>query len=173
MFLDRKGGESFTTPPTVEKKLRLRFNKNNLHFTTESLSVVNPETTPETIPDASGAAGGTELDSAELFIKPWNWVSTKNADGSVVTSKSPDKFVLTFTAPNSFGATTDCNGIGGNFEATGETVTFSNMISTMMFCEGSQESEFNSALSKVASYELNQNNELVLKLNDGGMMNFK
>src|SRR5690606_27260164 len=48
-----------------------------------------------------------------------------------------------------------CNGIGGSFEADGNSLRFKNMVGTMMACENmAQESAFLQALQTVQRYRI-------------------
>jgi len=94
-----------------------------------------------------------------LDQKKWVWVKNQ-------------KFTLTFKKPNTFSATTDCNGVGGEYTQKGNNITFTKMMSTLMYCEGSQESEFSKALSEIQSYHFTSKGELVfdLKSNTASMV---
>lgn len=107
-----------------------------------------------------------------LTDKSWSWVSTTYGDGTITPNQ--DKFVLTFKTDNTFTSTTDCNGLSGDYTANGSQVTLNNMISTMMFCEGSQENDYYNGLAAVESYSFNGKGELVFELKDDtGTMVFK
>jgi heat shock protein HslJ len=85
-----------------------------------------------------------------------------------------DKFKLTFTKPNRFSASTDCNGVGGEYIVTGNKIVFDKMMSTLMYCDNSQEGEFSKALGEVSSFHFTGKGELVLDLKyDSGSMLFK
>ncbi len=105
----------------------------------------------------------------KLTMKTWNWISTGLNDGTVVVPKVKDKFALTFKSDGTFSATTDCNGIGGNYVVKDSYIVFSQMISTLMYCEGSQEGEFRDFLNNTSNYSFTSKGELVLsqKLNTG------
>ena len=82
------------------------------------------------------------------------------------------RFALTFKSDKTFSATTDCNGVGGEYSLSGNKITFSNMISTMMYCDGSQEQDFVTMLNQVQSYMFTSKGELVLglKLDSGSVV---
>lgn len=90
-----------------------------------------------------------------LQMKTWSWAGN-------------DRFSISFTKDN-FSATTDCNGIGGEYDLNGNKISFKNMMSTLMYCEGSQENEFRQMLEKVKSYEFTSKGEMILDLGDGSM----
>lgn len=84
-----------------------------------------------------------------------------------------DKFVLKFNTDGTFSSTTDCNGIGGNYMVSGmNRVSLFDMVSTMMYCDGSMESEYNMMLSKVSSYSM-LDDSLELTVSDGSTLVFK
>lgn len=78
----------------------------------------------------------------------WIWSETYYGTGPDMEGLSPVKpkkegvFTLTFKKDGTFSGTTDCNGFGGNYTLDGMTIEFSSIMSTMMYCEGSQESEY-------------------------------
>ncbi len=128
-------------------------------------------TTPIVVDDFEGEADPSRM---TLGMKKWSWVRSEYNDGRVVTPKTADKFTLTFNTDGTFGASTDCNGVGGNYTAKDGTISFSQMISTLMYCEGSQESEFRDSLSNSTSYHFTSKGELVLGLKfDSGSVIFR
>jgi heat shock protein HslJ len=108
-----------------------------------------------------------------LTQKSWSWIQTVYNNDTEVKPRT-DKFVLTFTAPNTFSATTDCNTMGGQYTVKENTITFGAMFSTKMFCEGSQEDDFSKALGQAQSFHFTGKGELVFDLAyDSGSMIFK
>ncbi len=155
---------------------------------TEINNINNPTTTIDTeitIPkpelviniDEDNGNMGPGIFDMDLDTKTWTWISTTYSDGKIIKSKNLDKFKLTFKnneGGKTFSATTDCNGVGGEYIANGKSITFEKMISTLMYCEGSQEAEFSKALSQVSSYHFTDKGELVFDLKyDSGSMVFK
>ncbi|NTV44673.1 MAG: META domain-containing protein [Candidatus Yonathbacteria bacterium] len=120
--------------------------------------------------EACVASGGTTASS--LVGKKWMWVRTTYTDGQTVTPKKADTFGLTFDASGHVSVATDCNSMGGSYVTKGSTLTFSGMMSTLMYCEGSQESEFSAMLANVATFSLTSEGRLLLKLrnNEGEMV---
>ena len=45
--------------------------------------------------------------------------------------------------------TTDCNNFSGSYKVDGNQLTFGEFAATMMYCEGSQESDFLKSLGEV------------------------
>jgi|GEM_PF-1301994 len=115
----------------------------------------------------------TGTPATSLVGKTWMWTHTTYADGHMLTPKTPNRFGLTFGADGHVSITTDCNSMGGAYAVRGSTMTFSEMISTLMYCEGSQESDFSAMLGQVVSFAI-QNGELSLSLRGNvGVMVFK
>ena len=157
-YVDRKPGEPFTTNPSIGKSLVLRFDKNTNQF-------------GEVIQNFEGEANP---DMMKLNMKTWTWVKTVYNNDTVITPKLTNKFNLTFKN-NTFSASTDCNGVGGEYiETDNRQIIFTKMMSTDMFCEGSQETEFSKSLGEISSYYFTSKGELIFNLNmDSGTMIFK
>ncbi len=156
-YADRKPGEPFTTKPSVGKSIILKFDPMINQF-------------GEVVKDFEGEASPSVM---KLDMKTWVWVNTQYSDGKVITPKKTDAFKLTFKGKK-FSASTDCNGIGGEFSTNGPAITFDKMMSTLMYCEGSQENDFSKALSNASSYHFTSKGELVFDLKyDSGIMMFK
>jgi heat shock protein HslJ len=103
----------------------------------------------------------------------WTWVRTTYADGSVVVPKRAGVFRLTFGADGRVSVATDCNSMGGSYVAKGSTVTFSDMMSTLMYCEGSQEQAFSAMLGDVKEFHI-ADGTLSLVFGDGaGVMELR
>lgn len=142
-------------------------------------TMVPPPATPST-PPPSKPVGGTPAPkpapapaTVSLTTKSWVWTKTQYNDGTTVTSKKPNTFVVTFNTDKTFSLRTDCNGVGGTYAVQGNTLTLSNMVSTQMFCEGSQEQAVITMLTNIQSYMLTDNGTLVLLLRyDSGSMIF-
>ena len=118
--------------------------------------------------------GEADPKKMSLSMKKWIWQSALYNDGREVKPKRADVFTITFDGKGNFSATTDCNGVGGSYSATGEKLTFGQMMSTLMYCEASQESEFTTLLSNTDSYHFTSKGELVLNLKfDSGSVVFK
>ena len=77
---------------------------------------------------------------------------------------------------DSVGGNSSCNSTGGDYQVSGNKITFDALFSTMMYCmepEGvmDQESDFLSALSRAATFNIS-GNQLVIQLQDGGQLDF-
>lgn len=100
-----------------------------------------------------------------LQMKKWLWIKNIYNDKREVLPRS-DKFSITFDKL-SFSASTDCNGIGGEYVTKQNKMYFSAMVSTLMYCENSQENEFRQMLETTEAYELTSKGELVLYFTNG------
>lgn len=157
-YADRAVGESFAVPPSQGKSLVLKLDPTTLLF-----GIVAP--------NFEGEADPARM---TLGMQTWTWGSTLyNNDKKVVPAK-PKAFTLTFKNDGSFAATTDCNGIGGAYTVTGSRITFSKMVSTLMYCDGSQEDVFKNMLQETQTYLFTSKGELVLGLTlDSGSFIFR
>ncbi len=155
-YADRKPGESFTVQPSVGKSLWFKFDPATMQL-------------GEVVQNFEGEADTSKMN---LSMKTWNWVKTTYSDGKIVTPKK-NVFTLTFK-DNQFSVKTDCNGVTGEYKVNGTKITFDKMMSTLMYCEGSQESEFSKMIGEVSSYMFTSKGELVLEFKmDSGNMIFK
>jgi heat shock protein HslJ len=113
---------------------------------------------------------------SELINTQWVWVETVFATGTPTVPNQPEDFILTFSENNRFSANTDCNNMGGGYVGGTEgALTFSEMVSTLMACDGDiKEGVFSSQLAQVVSYRLTTDNlVLTLKSDDeNGEMKF-
>lgn len=143
-FADRKPEDSYSTPPSVGKSLYFKLDPDTMQFG----QVAN---------DFEGEADTSRMN---LGMKKWTWIDIVNSNEKYSIPK--DRFTITFKDKNIFSATTDCNGLGGNYETDGDNIIFKDMISTLMFCEGSIESKFSKLLSDAEKYEFNSKGELLI-----------
>lgn len=153
-YADRKPGEPFTTQPSIGKSISLKLNVNIGQFEVVTSPIVKAPTTPI---------------SDKLASKIWSWTGTTHGNGEATTPNRPDRFKLTFKG-NTFSASTDCNGVGGEYTVNGNKITFDKMMSTLMYCEGSQEGKFSQSLAEVTMFSFDQEGNLNLKTKDGVMV---
>jgi heat shock protein HslJ len=106
-----------------------------------------------------------EAGEQSALIATWKWV--KNEGESVLVPQQKDAFTITFATDSAASGTTDCNSFSGEYDVVADgSLSFGPQVSTMMFCEGSQESEFTESLRRVTSYAVSSD-ELVLVVGDG------
>ena len=157
-YADRAPGESFSIPPSVEKRLWLR-----LDPTTRQFGIGAPD-----------GAGEEEPSRMTLTMKTWHWIKAIDKDGREVVSPHSSAFTLTFTDAGTFAATTDCNSLSGTYAAHEGGLSFGPMAATKMYCEGSQEGAFATLLEQTQRYHFTTRGELVLGLpSDGGAVILK
>jgi heat shock protein HslJ len=161
-YADRNPGEPMTTAPSLGKSLYLLLDTNTMQF-------------GEVIMDFEGESNipNTSLDSRKLIGTKWYWVSTLRDDKVVSSPKRENIFGVSFKDDGTVSISTDCNNAGGNYLAEGNSLVFGSLVQTLMYCEGSQESEYISMINKVRNFEFNKKDQLVLGLDDGSVMVFK
>jgi heat shock protein HslJ len=122
----------------------------------------------------TGFEGEADPDRMTLDMTKWKWQKVLYNDGREIIPTKPDVFALTFNADKTFSASTDCNGVGGNYSVNQNLITFDNMVSTLMYCDGSQEAEFIALLQNTASFFFTSRGELILELKyDSGTVTFR
>ncbi|MCE9541858.1 META domain-containing protein [Candidatus Kaiserbacteria bacterium] len=152
-YADRAPGEPFTARPSMGKSMYLLFDAKSMQF-------------GEVVKDFEGEADPSRM---SLGMKTWNWISaTRGAEQ--LAPKKADVFTLTFGSDGSFTTTTDCNHMAGKYKAQSGEITFSEIISTQMYCEGSQESDFAALLSAALKYRFTSKGELVLETDTGSVV---
>lgn len=157
-FAERKQGESFDVSPSVGKSLWLLLDPKTMQF-------------GEVAQNFEGEADPAKM---TLDMKVWSWIRTSSNIKAVVEPNVSGKFTLSFKKDMTFSAKTDCNGVGGEYELSGNKIKFNKMMSTLMFCEGSQETVFTTMLREAQSYKFTSKGELILSLKtNGGEMLFK
>ncbi len=147
-YADRKPDESFATQPSVG--------------VTKYLKIVDGKLVEENI-------------LSQITNRKWVWVNTLMNNDTVTSPKKMDAFSITFNEDGSVTGTTDCNNFFGQYLVDGNKLSFGQFGSTMMACEGSQETEFLKNLGEIESYFINNtDNTLVLLIKyDSGSMIFK
>jgi heat shock protein HslJ len=125
-----------------------------------------------TMPDASLVSSST----SPFTDTQWVWTETSFATASSVEPNEPEDFIVTFAENNRFSANTDCNNVGGSYVGgTDGAIAFTDMVSTLMACEGDvKESAFVSQLGQVVSYRIDGTNLVLSMKSDGdnGEMQF-
>lgn len=160
-YADRKPTEPMTATPSVGKSLHLKYSTATQQF-------------GELVPEFEGEADPSVM---KLDMKKWTWISAgfqKDSD-DVLRPKQEGAFTLEFLEFGRFSATTDCNQMGGNYAlGADKAITFSEIVSTKKYCEGSQESEFAQLLTNTSHYHFTSRGELILDLKfDSGTVTFR
>ncbi len=157
-YADRKRGESFATPPSMGKSLYLLLDPKTMQF-------------GQVVQDFEGEADPARM---TLGMNTWRWISTTYNNDTQVKPRTAAKFTITFKNNGTFAATTDCNSVGGDYAVDGNKISFGKMMSTKMYCEGSQESEFVKMLGEIQSFFFTSKGELVFEFKfDSGSMIFR
>lgn len=169
-YADRAPGEPFSALPSVGKSVWLLLDPSTKQF-------------GEVEQNFEGEADPERM---TLDMKTWVWISALYNDGREIVPKQAGKFSLKFEdgekgaaagarMSGRFTATTDCNNMSGSYSATrqlssvtggssGGSLSFSSIISTKMFCEGSQEADFATLLQNTSGYHFTSRGELILDL---------
>ncbi len=151
-YADRAPGQSFTVPPSIGKSMWLRFDAETLQF-------------GEVVQNFEGEA---DPDRMTLGMKRWTWIKVMYDDGREEWPRQEAAFTLDLRDPGRFSATTDCNPLSGSYTAQDGRISFGEMASTRMHCEGSQEGEYVRLLTDVTGYAFTSRGELILTLRSGG-----
>lgn len=109
-----------------------------------------------------------------LTDQPWTWERALYNDGREIVPRTPQTFSITFAADGSFGVTTDCNMAGGSYLTEGNSLIMSEIFSTLMYCEGTQETEFIQLLENTSSFFFTDTGKLIFELKfDSGSVTFR
>ncbi len=121
----------------------------------------------------AGSVPAGDFDRAKDQV--WTWEKTVMGDGTTVLPKKAEAFTITFASDNKVSGTTDCNRFGGSYQVGSDGIlTLGSLVSTKMFCEGSQEEEFTTAVAKTGHYIIDEAGNLALLLSaDSGTIFFK
>ncbi|MCA9363205.1 META domain-containing protein [Candidatus Kaiserbacteria bacterium] len=156
-YVVRQDGEDFSVPPSEGKTLHLQVHEPDLHLIEVEVDFPG-ESNPELM---------------TLSMKEWTWVKTTYNNDTELAPNQTDTFKLNFSE-DTVAISTDCNSLSGNYTVEGNQITFGPMMSTRMFCEGSQEQEFAGMLMQVQSFFFTSKGELIFDLKfDSGSVVFR
>lgn len=153
-YATRNPGEPFTTRPSLGKSIWLLLDPKSM-------------TLGEVAQNFEGEADPARM---KLDMKAWNWVSTTYNDDTKIMPKDSTKFSLTLKTDGTFSSKTDCNTIGGKYTISGnQKIAFNQMVSTLMYCDGSQEHDYANMLGQVGAYHFTSRGQLIfdLKMDSG------
>ncbi len=155
-YAERALGEPMTARPSIGKSIWLKLDPQMMQF-------------GEVAQNFEGEADPSRM---TLGMKTWDWIQTMYNNDTTVTPLAVKKFTLTFKDGQTFSATTDCNGVGGDYAVNGNAIIFTNMLSTLMYCIDSQEQDYTKMLNQVQSYQFTSKGELIfdLKMDSGSMI---
>jgi heat shock protein HslJ len=157
-YADRAIDEPMTTSPSVGKSLRLILDIESMQFGEV----------------ANNFEGEADPQRMTLDMKTWVWQKAEYNDGRTIVPSTSGVFTLTLSNDGSVAIGTDCNNAGGDYTAAGGNITFTDIYATLMYCEGSQETEFLQLLGDTATFHFTSRGELVFGLKyDSGTVTFR
>jgi len=122
---------------------------------------------------AENPEGEADPSRMTLEMKTWVWISSLYNDGREILPKQSGKFTLLFEDGKIL-VTSDCNSGSTSYATASSTISFGPIVSTKMFCEGSQEKEFFTMIENSTSYHFTGKGELILDLKfDSGSVVFR
>lgn len=114
-----------------------------------------------------------EQTTAQLTSKPWTWLSLTRSSGQEIKPQQPDSFILSFETNSRFSSTTDCNGMAGIFSTENSKIYFSDVASTMMYCEGSKEQTYSQIFADARTFTITRDGILEIKLQNDSIARFR
>ena len=105
--------------------------------------------------------------SSPSLIGSWKLTSYSHADVLTPAVSGTDAG-LNFNDDGTLTGNSGCNGLGGNYKAEGDQVTFSDVVSTLMACDEArmaQEGAFHQVLTETATFNI-EGNTLTITNND-------
>ena len=108
--------------------------------------------------------GEVDVLASALQANSWIWQETQMNDDTIIKPKEAGSFTLTFDTEGRVSGQTDCNGFGGTYTVTDGVLEMGPFMMTKMFCEGSQEMEFQGMLDEPVTFMFTDAGELVLML---------
>lgn len=137
--------------------------------TQETVTEVATTTDSESATTTEMITTTSSSSTTPLTEKTWTWVKTTTGTTTTGTPKKDKAFTVTFTATGSLQGTTDCNKFLGTYTTSSNKISLSQLGSTKMYCEGSQEGEFIISLQGVSGYSIDKSN-LILNTGVGTMV---
>lgn len=119
---------------------------------------------------AAGAAEPAPADSLTGVV--WQWVSTTTPTEQIAVA-DPTRYTITFNEDGTAGIQADCN-VGNATYTTGEgnTLSITLGVSTLAFCENSQDQQFRTGLSAAAVYFFQDGDLFIDMVAGSGTMRF-
>lgn len=106
-----------------------------------------------------------------VFAYKWQWLSTVDQQQKVVLTPPQSVFGLEFEQDGNLLISTDCNFANGSFQIDGQQISFTNIASTLKYCQNSKETDFLAQLELAKNYQL-ENQRLTINLSNGQTMIF-
>lgn len=101
----------------------------------------------------------------------WVWAQNKDTRGQNILPINATRFEISFEKDH-FSSTTDCNGVSGSYMTDGHILKIKDMMSTMMFCENSDQQLYTASLSDSAYFKIEGDKLVIGLVNDSGLMIF-
>ena len=103
----------------------------------------------------------------------WEWVNTTTGAGEDIIAADPTRYQITFNEDGTANLVADCN-VGGATYTTDDSgaLSITMGVSTLAFCDNSQDTQFRAGLEAAASYVI-QDGMLNITQSDGGTMRFR
>lgn len=120
------------------------------------------------------ATGATQPEAgAPSLAGTWEWVETVTPVETIVAT-DPTRYQITFAEDGTAGIVADCN-VGNATYTTGEdgAMTITLGVSTLAFCENSQDQVFRTNLAAAAGYFFEGEDLLIDLMADAGTMRFR
>lgn len=132
---------------------------------------VTQEPEPIIVKDFEGEADPNRM---TLDMTEWRWIKSEYNDERVILPKQEGRFTLSFSKDGRLSIKTDCNSMSTTYSVKEGQISFGPTVSTKMYCEGSQESDFAKDLTNSSSYRFTSRGELILNIKyDSGVMVFR
>lgn len=119
----------------------------------------------------TGAVGDVSEDG--LTGRVWVFADAATPEGGVFRPKVAGAFTVRFEADGTVAMGTDCNNASGEYTLSGDLLAVKNIASTMMYCEGSEESSFLSLITSVERYTLEGDTLRLILAGGSGEMRFR
>ena len=120
-------------------------------------------------PQASNQENNRALNLLENTT--WTWSKNEDSQGQALIPNDSTRFKIRFEK-DKFYSSTDCNGVSGSYVIVGNSIKFSEMMSTMMYCENSDEHLYVASLGDAVYYKVNNKKLIINLLNESGLMMF-
>lgn len=165
-----EAGDMIEVRGTVESDGNIVPCANEWHYLRVTSEVSSTPTTPK-LSEGSTPPGEPALVKGHT----WVWERTEMNDGTVTTPRQAGRYSVMFGNDGRLTGRTSCNGFGGEYQLGSDgVVSFGPFMSTLMYCEGSQENEFVKMVTESDRYLLTSDGKLVLNIKyDSGSVIFR
>jgi len=122
---------------------------------------------------AQAPSGTSPIVPTELVGVTWEWFNTTTGAAEDIIVADPTRYQITFNDDGTAGMVADCN-VGNATYTAGDdgTLTITLGVSTLAFCDNSQDTQFRAGLEAAASYAI-VDGVLNITQTDGGTMRFR